>query len=61
MGRGGRQQKPKGVNFTTPLGLKPVLLADLERLPPAVAVTSETIREGLYLWRIGFWGGRWGR
>ena len=32
-----------------------------ESLPPAVAVTSETIRENLYLWRIGLWGGGRGK
>ena len=32
-----------------------------ESLPPAVAVTSETIRENLYLWRIGLWGGGLGK
>lgn len=30
-------------------------------LPPVVAVTSETIRENLYLWRIGLWGGGLGK
>ena len=34
MGRGGRQQKLKGLNFTTPMGLKPVVLADLKRDSP---------------------------
>ena len=61
-GEGWQAAEAEGFKFHNPHGPEACRACrSKERLPPAVAVTSETIRENLYLWRIGLWGGRWGR